>query len=297
MYGQIVGSAIGATTGAISGAIEAAQRAKEIRQTKRNVRGGIDIGVAESARSVGNIMSTKEYLTAANFIRGFFGIQGDASGDVMNQVQGEFGAPHMGAESSTSKADRGRAMMGATASEQIAANLAANQGAGSQFLSGGGMNSMEQDFVKNLRVSQAARGIEMGAAAGAGEAAGLASFKTQIQMQLVPQLMALAEMPAASRAKYEGSYLNRNVFSSTGGGVAYGQANPDLNFEGSWFTGAAKGFSAGAAQGAAMGSMFDGGGSGINSLFGGGGDAGTAEQIKSIQDQFTKLQRFGVEAR
>lgn len=262
VYGALIGGGVGSIVGGIAGAFEAAQRAKEIRATKRNVRGGIDIGAAEMARSAANIMTSKEYLTASNFIRGMFGL-GDVSGEIGQKLLGEYGAPHMGAQSTTKKAARARAVMGADANEVLAQGLAANAGAGTQFTQGGTLTPLETDFLKNLRAAQAARGIEMSAAAGAGEAAGLAAFRTQIQMQMVPQLMALAEAPAAMRAKYEGSYLSRNVFYNTGGAVAYGQAQPGLAHEGSVLVGAMKGGAAGFAQGLSIGNLFGGlGGSG-----------------------------------
>lgn len=263
VYEALIGAGIGSIAGGVAGAFQAAERAREIRRTKRDVRAGIDIGSAEMARSAANIMTSKEYLTAANFIRGMFGL-GDVSGEIRGKLLGEYGAPHMGAQSTTKQSAKARAVMGADANTVLEQQLALNAGAGTQFTQGGTMTPLETDFLKNLRAAQAARGIEMSAAAGAGEAAGLAAFRTQIQMQMVPQLMALAEAPAAMRAKYEGSYLGRNTFYATGGAVAYGQAQPGLAHEGSWLTGAMSGAAAGAAQGASIGNLFGGAGGGGN---------------------------------
>lgn len=255
VYEALIGGGIGSIVGSIAGAVQAAERAREIRSTKREVRAGIDIGTAELARSTANVMTSKEYITASNFIRGMFGI-GEVTGrDIWSKVQGEYGDLHMAGASTTGEAKKSKAMMGADANVILQRGLAENLGAGAQFANQGTLSPLETDFLKNLRAAQAARGIEMSAAAGAGEAAGLASFKTQIQMQMLPQLMALAEAPMAMRAKYEGNYLGRGVAYATGGAASFGQANPGLINEGSWFTGAMAGGAAGFAQGASIGNL------------------------------------------
>lgn len=264
-YGALLGAGIGGVAGAIGGAFEGAQQAREAKRVRRRVRTGIDLGVEESARSTANIMSSKEYLTAANFIRGMFGL-GDVSSDVAGQVQGEYGTGALG-----SSRDR------LSAGSVLGTNLERNAGAGSEFTSGGSLTPLETNFLKNLQAAQASRGIHMSAAAGAGEAAGLAAFRTQIQMQMVPQLLALAEAPAAMRAKYEGSSLARNVFQVTGGAAAYGQAQPELGFAGSALSGAFKGLASGAAMGANIG-----GGISAIGAFSGSGKGGIDDVIANI---------------
>jgi hypothetical protein len=261
----LLGGVIGGTIGAIGGAISAARQRKDVANTQRDVRRGVDLAQAETARSVGNIMTSKEYLTGANFIRSMFGIQGSAAEDVMRQVTGEFGQRQMlgsdlgpggkggkyagflhGTDFQNQILESGRTLM--------TENLKA---VSDQVPTFGGLDPLSQDFVKNLRVSQAQRGLEPSMAAGAGEAAGLASFRTQMQSQMLPQLMALAENPASLRQRYESGNLQRDVYRAGAGGVAYGQANQSLFGSGpsvleGMFQGGAAGFGAGVAQGNGM---------------------------------------------
>lgn len=240
MYGQIIGGAIGGTAGAIGGYLQARQRGKQIRHLRRRIQAGVDVGVGESARSVANIMSSPEYLTGANFVRSIFGL-GDSAPEVQARMHGEFGT------------DVG---------QWTTDTLRRNERLGHQnFLTTDAMGSpldiLGQDFVKSLRVAQSVRGMEPSAAAGAAEAAGLAGFRAQMRMQLVPQLMALAEGPAALRAKYEGGYLNRNVYRMTAGAAAYGQAQPELAFTPNALAESMKGFTSGWAAGSGIGGSLD----------------------------------------
>jgi hypothetical protein len=254
-YEGIVGGAIGGTAGAIGGMIEARQRQHDIRKLRRNISTGVNIGTAEAARSVGNIMSSREYLTGANFIRSFFGL-GDTTNEIAGKVQGEFGENYL------YPSFKGSAQLGgASGGRVIADNLALGAG---QFMGkdsqGNPLDALSTDFVKSLRAAQAARGLDYSQAAGAAEAAGLAGFRAQMQAQLVPQLMALAEGPASYRQKYESGYLNRNVFQQTQGAAVYGQANPDLAFTPNIFAEGFKGLAAGYAAGSAAGGGGGGGG-------------------------------------
>lgn len=261
----LLGGIIGGSIGAVGGAIQAAQNRKDTANTQRDVRRGVDVGSAQTARSIANIMSSKEYLTGANFIRSMFGIQGSASEDIARQLGGEFGNRVMlggdlgpggkgGAAAGFLHGTDFQTRMGESAKTILSGNLAAINGEVPTF---GGLDPLSQDFVKNLRVSQAQRGLEPSMAAGAGEAAGLASFRTQMQEQMLPQLMALAENPARMRQGYETGNMSREVYRAGAGGVAYGQANQSLfgsggNILGGMFQGGAAGFGAGTAVGNGM---------------------------------------------
>jgi len=264
----LIGGVIGGIGGAIGGAVTAAQQRKDQARTQRDVRAGVQVGTAETARSIGNIMTSKEYLTGANFIRSMFGIQGSAADDVMRQVNGEFNprdinaATGPGSISGTTRTAY-KSLGGIDAGVLMSENLRAVAGQVPTF---GGLDPLSQDFVKNLRVAQAARGLE-GQAAGAGEAAGLASFRVQLQSQMLPQLMALAENPASLRAKYETGNLQRDVYRAGAGAVAYGQANPNLLFSPSVLGEAMKGGASGFALGSSIGGGFGGGAFGLDQLF------------------------------
>lgn len=254
MYEQLVGGLIGGTAGAIGGYLEAKQRKKQTRHLRQRIQAGVDIGTGEAARSVANTMSSSEYLTGANFIRSMFGL-GDTAPEVRGKLQGEFGLGVTGPWAEDTLANNARTQP--------------HQNFMGQDAMGNPLDILGLDFVKSLRQAQSVRGLEPSAAAGAAEAAGLAGFRAQMRMQLVPQLMALAEGPAALRQKYEGGYLNRNVYQMTGGAAAYGQANPELAFTPNSLGAAFSGFGAGFAQGSGIGGM-GGGGGGLGGLFGGG---------------------------
>lgn len=257
-YSSIVGGVIGGTAGAIGGYLEARQRGKQIRHLRKRIQAGVDIGVGETARSVANTMSSAEYLTGANFIRSMFGL-GDSAPETRGKLQGEFGLGVTGPwveDTLHNNMDNPNMRVG-------------HQNFMGQDAMGNPLDILGLDFVKSLRAAQSVRGIEPSAAAGAAEAAGLAGFRAQMRMQLVPQLMALAEGPAALRAKYEGGNLARGVYRSSAGAAAYGQANPELAFTPNSLGAAFSGFGAGFAQGSGIGGSFGGGGGGGGSLLGG----------------------------
>jgi hypothetical protein len=268
---------IGGTIGAIGGAISAARQRKDIANTQRDVRRGVDLAGELTSRSVGNIMTSKEYLTGANFIRSMFGVQGNIGEDIQRQVQGEFGNSLRtgGTIVDRDLTAENQKYYGRSGQQVMTENLAAVGGEVPTF---GGMDPLSQDFVKNLRASQSSRGLEISMAAGAGEAAGLSSFRFQMQEQMLPQLMALAEAPANLRARYEGGNLQREVYRAGAGAVAYGQANQSLFGSGpsaleGMFQGGAAGFAAGSAAGNGIAAT-----GGLGSLFGGGADFGTPAQ-------------------
>lgn len=273
----LLGGVIGGAIGAVGGAISAARQRKDIANTQRDITRGVDLAGELTGRSVGNIMTSKEYLTGANFIRSMFGIQGNIGSDIQRQVQGEFGNSLREGGVFGNLQQENQKYYGKSGQTVMTENLAAVGGEVPTF---GGMDPLSQDFAKNLRASQSVRGLEPSMAAGAGEAAGLSSFRFQMQEQMLPQLMALAEAPANLRARYEGNNLQREVYRAGKGAVAYGQANSSLFGSGpsaleGMFQGGAAGFAAGSAVGngiAATGGIGDFGG--IGGLFSGGQQGG-----------------------
>lgn len=245
---------VGGVIGGIGGAIEAQKRASDIRETRRDVVRGTNMATMTTARQVAGVLGSAEYLTGANFLRSMFGIQGNAADDIQNQLTGAFGSTLLkGTAGKLGLSGGAKNQLPESANEYLASVL---PGVKSRLPSYNAMDPLSADFVKNLRVAQAQRGLESSAAGGAAEASGLASFRAQLQMQLLPQLMSLAENPLSLRNRYEGGNLQRDVFATTRGAVAYGQANPGLMSEGSVVGGALQGV----ASGLALGGSLEGGG-------------------------------------
>lgn len=110
-------------------------------------------------------------------------------------------------------------------------------------------DTLTADFVKGLRAAQTSRGLFESQAAGAGEAAGLASFRANLQAQLLPQLFGLAEGPTRLRSTYEPGFIQSGILSRTGGQSSFG---PSAG------VGAATGGLAGLFSGAALGTDYSG---------------------------------------
>lgn len=227
------GGLAGGIFSSIGGALQASKRNKMLQQIRRQVREGISTAERTTARSTYGIMSTPEWLTAQNFIRSFYGISPaqDQSKALLGRVQEEFG------EEAT-KSLEGK-------------DLSARFSQVGRFAAP--IDVLSADFQKGLRQAQAVRGLTYSEASASAEASGLAAFRAQMQMKMLPQLFGLAEAPAALRAKYEPGQLQKEVFRATGGAVAYGQAQPGLAQEsdvlGAGMSGFAQGFGGGASMG------------------------------------------------
>jgi hypothetical protein len=81
-------------------------------------------------------------------------------------------------------------------------------------------------FLKGIQSAQASRGIFSSQAAASAEASGLAAYKTNLQMNLLPTLMGLGEAPQLLKAKYEDANMQREIYSKSGGQAVYGGINP-----------------------------------------------------------------------
>jgi len=231
------GGLLGGAFSAIGGAFQSRSRNKMLRQIRRQVREGIAAGERTTARSVYGIMSTPEWLTARNFIRSFYGISPakDQSQALLGRITEEFGeAP--------TESLRGK-------------DLSARFSQVGRYAAP--MDVLTEDFQKGLRQAQAARGLTYSQAGASAEASGLAAFRAKLQMQMLPQLFGIAEAPAALRAKYEPGHLAREVFRTTGGAVAYGQAQPGLAQESDVLGSAMSGFAQGFGGGSSMGLGFE----------------------------------------
>lgn len=238
--GGLVGSLVGGTLGAIGNYLQAKQLKKNLSKMRKQVRQGIESAERATAGSVLGTMSTPEWLTARNFIRSFYGISAakNEAADVLQRVKTEFGGGEVGK----------KGLEGLQVGEsQINAAL----GQAGRFASP--IDVLSEDFTKGLRQAQALRGLTYSEASAAGEASGMAAFRSKMQMQMLPYLFQVAEAPAALRAKYEGGHLAREVFYKTGGAVAFGQPNIALGLPPSTAGAALAGAAQGAAGGASMG--------------------------------------------
>ncbi len=90
-----------------------------------------------------------------------------------------------------------------------------------------------RDFVAGLGQAQASRGLYSSHAAASAEASGLAALNTQIQMQLLPQLLGLGSYGEELLGQFGPAAAGRYVFQNTGGQVAFGQPSPAGAYTGS----------------------------------------------------------------
>lgn len=261
---------VGGVVGAVGNAVQAHEQMKQAANIRKNVRRGIQSGEQNTATSVAGIVGSKEYQTAANLIRGLYGIQGNTASDIEGQFRNEFskyGGISTGRENN------------AGAINSIMAQAQSNQ-AGVGFLQNGPMDTLTADFQKGLQQAQSSRGLYTGQAGAAAEASGMAAFRANLQLGNLDKLMSLAEGPAALRAKYLNSNLNESVFESTGGVVAYGQPSQAALGPAGVLGPALSGFAQGFGGGASLGIT---GGGGATSFFGYGGGGGGGAGYNSLQ--------------
>jgi hypothetical protein len=129
---------------------------------------------------------------------------------------------------------------------------------------GGPADVLSQDFAKQIQTAQAARGLYSSQAGAAAEASGLAAHRTQLQMQMLPMLLQLAENPLRMSQTYGTANLQTGVFANTGGQAVYGQVNP-ATFGGAGamagaLSGGIAGFTGGLQAGMGLGGMIQQGG-------------------------------------
>jgi hypothetical protein len=327
LAGPLVGGTIGAGVGAIGGLISGFAQRAAANDLRKQIRGGILGGQADTARQVAGIVGSREYLTGSNFIRGIFGIQGDARSDLARQLEGIYG-PDMfgtgvkqydqntaafnkafygesfGAQALTDRrlsdaqaaleAVQREGLNGATSnqvnsifgiggkelkgwgqegtmqalqqriatltqqSQQMGARADEIKRAGIGPLQGPGgaenapMDVLSQEFSSRIQQAQMSRGLYSSQAGAAAEASGMAAFKANMQMQLLPQLMKLASAPQDYANSLELQNLGKRVQFASGGQAVYGQANAgaaDVNPWAMAAQGAAAGFSGGAGVG------------------------------------------------
>lgn len=217
---------VGGVVGAVGNIIQTYEQKKQMAKIRKQVRRGVSAGEDVTARSVGGILTSPEYLTAQNFVRSFYGIGAGNVGDVRGALGAEFGGRDVG--DVESRYARGTVLAG---------NF------GQPF------DTLTTDFQKGLRQAQAQRGLQDSQVGAGAEASGMAAFRANLQIGLLPQLFNLAEGPASLRAKYEPGNIAREVYRSSGGVAAYGQANPALagpaGLIGPALTGAVQGYGAG----------------------------------------------------
>jgi hypothetical protein len=260
-----VGGGVGAIVGAVGGYLEAKGRNTEISRTKEKIRGGVLTGMAESARSTAGIMTTPEWLTATNFVRGFYGISGVTADEMRKRVTDEYGNEAMAGVTTSGGKNKGYRYGGGDpllSANDVLTDENFNAAAAKLGSTPGGqpMDVLSNEFSKQISQSLASRGLG-GSMLGAGaEASGLAGLRAQMQLNMLPSLFNIAEAPAALRAKYEPSHLTRGVFYTTGGVAAYGQgmgsALMQQDTAAAALNGAVAGFAAGSGAGGAVSQQF-----------------------------------------
>lgn len=293
-----IGGAAGAVLGGSGGLLGGFAQKREAGKVRKEVRAGVGVGQAETARQVGTIMSSPEFLAASKMLRGLYGITSDPRSDLFNTLQGVFGPDAMygrnergygrnaslvqnangsiapesmsvwnesylrerfGQRAASAEAalpgvqgrrdylDRLAKTFGTTsarisgtpltyiapgesdfaaADADVARQEAAigtYNDAADVFGGGAPMDTLTQDFVKGIRAAQSARGLYTSQVGAAQEASGLAAFRAQLQLNMLPQLLELAQAPVAMGQQYGEANLARNVFSRTGGRATYGQ--------------------------------------------------------------------------
>jgi hypothetical protein len=142
------------------------------------------------------------------------------------------------------------------------------QEAGPSANAQGGMalDALGQQFGAQIRQAQSVRGMFNGDAAAMAEGSGLAAFRANLQMQLLPQLMQQAQGASTLTNQFLSNNLNASVFQQTGGKMAFNQAN----------SGATSGGQPGAESLQSLAAMLMGmgttiGGGGLGGGLGGGG--------------------------
>jgi hypothetical protein len=105
--------------------------------------------------------------------------------------------------------------------------LAPIQEAGPSANAQGGMalDALGQQFASQIRQAQSVRGMFNGEAGAMAEGSGLAAFRANLQMQLLPALMQQAQGASTLTNQFLQNNLNASVFQQTGGKVGYNQPN------------------------------------------------------------------------
>jgi len=357
MFGQAIGAVVGSGVGAIGGALQGIGQQSAAKNLRKRIREGVDVGMADTARQVGTVMSSPEYLAATKMLRGLYGMDtsinsiktdlydtltgmygynntfgygtknyGKGSDIKMNgnalpanshaawneqylnqrfgidnpmeTIQGrmmaqameigargtmQMGEGDIGQGLATRAAELrnygqhhrilgadvgmrahmqpGSAMAAPDAGIQAGANAAADfydQASGMFAPAGSGsqLDTLTADFQKGLAAAQMSRGLYNSRAGAGAEAGALAAFRANKQLEMVPQLLGLAEMPLSMINKYAANNYQSNVFQRTGGKAVYGQETAGA-YGGSIAGSIGAGMIQGAGQGAAIGSMYD----------------------------------------
>lgn len=131
-----------------------------------------------------------------------------------------------------------------------------------------------QDFVKQLRSAQSARGLFFGGASAQAEAGGLAVASQRLRQGLLPQLQSFALAPEQLRQSVLGQEANLRVAAATGAALP-GLQQPDFIDP---IIGGIRSGIQGAAGGAALGAEF-----------GGGAPAQRGPVLSPVEDRFSRL--------
>jgi hypothetical protein len=176
--------AVGGVIGGLTGAITAYQQRAQATRQRRRTRKAALAASAQAEAAAKATLSSPEYAAGANFVRTFFGVRPSqpalAPGTTrasLSPTQEKFNPYDIqSAEQSPS-------------------------GVGGAFL-----DPLTENYLKAGNVVGEASGLE-GFAPAAAQTAGLAAFKFQQQLNLLPQLFQIAQAPQALRSQYYNQFF------------------------------------------------------------------------------------------
>jgi len=244
VFGPLTGGALGSVVGGIAGLVGGFARDREARRIRNQVREGIAAGERDTGRQLALTLSSPEFRAGTNFLRGFYGGPELSGQEIQQQLAGAIGP--------VAFRQTGEGVEAVDPYTQRFLEERLDTPAGGDAMAASSFDPLTQNFAKSLRQAQASRGLFQSQVGSAAEASGLAAFRTQLQMQMLPQLFELASAPVTYAQRFEPHNLQKGVFRSTGGAVAYGQPTP-LAVGGSPWTSALGGLLSGGLQGAGLG--------------------------------------------
>lgn len=220
MSGLVGGSIVGGLLGGVGGIIEGAEKKRFSKKQRRRTRKGLRRGRAGAEDRLLDLLEGETGPDIQTFREGnVFGKDFRVPGPVLE------------GERTGSLFSQGEDFLASTFGDPASSPLA-------------------QDFVKQIRAAQAARGTLFGGAAVNTEASGLAAFSQNLRTQLLPQLQEFTFAPERLRQSITGFETNLAIAEVTGG-FAPQQFQPSALLSG------IKGGTAGLLGGAQIGAAFD----------------------------------------
>jgi hypothetical protein len=228
---------IGGAVGGLAGYISAYQGRAAATRSRRRTRKAALAASAQAEAAAKQILSSPEYAAGANFVRTFFGVAPQK--------------PKLPAGTTSANLSPTQDKFNPYAVQPV--EESASGAGGGQFL-----DPLTENFLKAGNVVGEQSGLE-GFAPAAAQTAGLAAFKFQQQLNLLPQLFQLGQAPQALRSQYYNQFFG----------------------EQSAILGAGQGFGPSPLGTAALGSA--------TGFLGQGGAGGFNQQAGISQDQLSQL--------